>query len=259
MYRERISETKRKSKWKKLCRPVSYTLAGKHVYEILECAVCHAQKINTSFCLVINNQPSPDSGDFVARKFQCKVTRPFFFPSEYKLKKRSGLATRDYTESWADFGDTLLSLVDRAFLDLPDNAREALALERFLSQLIPLQISFSVRQRKTKCVREAVCATLEAESHLIAHHSNNHQKQHNELLREDQPPATIATDTHLQQLERMAETLKDIQLKIINCETIPSAIRESQPKLKPHHTIVCQKCQQMGHYARGCASNRQKR
>ena len=42
---------------------------------------------------------------------------------------------RQSTESWADFGDTLLSLMDRAFLDLPDNAREALALERFLNRL----------------------------------------------------------------------------------------------------------------------------
>ena len=166
---------------------------------------------------------------------------------------------RQSTESWADFGDTLLSLVDRAFPDLPDNAREALALERFLSQLNPLQISFAVRQRKTKCVREAVSATLEAESHLITYYSNNHQKQHNKLLREDKSPETIAIDTHLQQLEKMAKTLKDIQLRIGNCEITPSAIRESQPKVTSHHTIVCRKCKQMGHYARGCASNRQKR
>ena len=55
----------------------------------------HTQRINTSFRLVITNQQSPDSGDFVARKFLCKVTRPFSFPSKYKRRK-SGLATRDY-------------------------------------------------------------------------------------------------------------------------------------------------------------------
>ena len=81
---------KGKSKWKKLCRPVSYSLAGARAYEVVE---CHAQRINTSFRLVITNQQSPDSGDFVARKFQCKVTRPFFFPSEYKRRKIC-LATR---------------------------------------------------------------------------------------------------------------------------------------------------------------------
>ena len=125
------------------------------------------------------------------------------------------------TESWTDFGDTMLSLVDWAFLDLPDNAKEALALDRFLSHLNSLQTSFTMRQCKTRCVREAVYATLDAESHLIAHHSDNHQKQHNELLCKDKPPATIATDPHFQQLERMVETLKDIQLKIANCEITP--------------------------------------
>ena len=42
----------------------------------------YAQKINTSFHLITTNQQSPDSGDFVVRKFLCKVTRPlFFFPN----------------------------------------------------------------------------------------------------------------------------------------------------------------------------------
>ena len=136
---------------------------------------------------------------------------------------------RQRTESWEDFGDTLLPLVYRAFPDLPDNTREVLALERFLSQLNLLQIPFAMRQLKTKCFREAVSATLEVESHLIAHRSNNQQKQHNDL-REDKSLATIANDTHLQHLERMAKTLKDIQLNIANCVITPSAIRESQSK-----------------------------
>ena len=93
----------------------------------------------------------------------------------YKVEFRS--RERKSTESWADFGDALLSLVDRAFPDLPDNAREALALDRFLSQLNPLQILFAVRQCKPKCVREAVCATLEAESCLIAYQCGMSRKK----------------------------------------------------------------------------------
>ena len=37
----------------------------------------HTQRINTSFHLVTTNHQFPDSEDFVARKFECKVTRPF--------------------------------------------------------------------------------------------------------------------------------------------------------------------------------------
>ena len=145
----------------------------------------------------------------VAYQYFSHETRNLYMLSKAALRKRFEPTSnresykvefqnreRQSTESWADFGDTLFSLVNQAFPDLPDNARKALALEQFLSQLNPLQISFALRQRKTKCVREAVCATLEVESYLITHHSNNHQKQHNELPREDKPPATIATDTH---------------------------------------------------------------
>ena len=110
-----------------------------------------------------------------------------------------------------------------------------------------------------RCVREAVCATLKVKSYLIAYHHGNHRKQHNELLHEDKPPTTIATDTHFQQLEEMAETLKNIQLKIANCEATPNTTQEIQPKVTTPRTIVCWKCKQRGHYARGCTSNRQKR
>ena len=47
----------------------------------------HTQRINTSFRLVITNQQSPDSGDFVARKFLCKVTRPFSSHPNIKEEK----------------------------------------------------------------------------------------------------------------------------------------------------------------------------
>ena len=44
--------------------------------------LCHAQRINTSFHLVTTNQQSPDFGDFVARKFQCKLGyQTLFFPA----------------------------------------------------------------------------------------------------------------------------------------------------------------------------------
>ena len=39
-----MSETKGKSKWKKLCRPVSYTLAGARVHEVVEFAVTSRTK-----------------------------------------------------------------------------------------------------------------------------------------------------------------------------------------------------------------------
>ena len=177
----------------------------------------------------------------------------------YKMEFRS--PKRKETESWADFGDTLLLLVDRAFPDLSDDAREALALDRFMSQLNPQQVSLAVKQRKPKCVREAVDAALEVESYLIAWHRYDREKQHNEAVREDRIFTTVASSTHLQQLERIVETLKDIQLRLMNCETTQKTTQQSQSRDTSHqsHTVICRKCKQMGHYARGCAFKWQKR
>ena len=60
----------------------SYLYFSRHVFMKLSSLLLrHAQRINTSFCLVITNQQSPDFGDFVERKFQCKATRPFSHPN----------------------------------------------------------------------------------------------------------------------------------------------------------------------------------
>ena len=189
----------------------------------------------------------------------CERFKPTSNREFYKMEFRS--RERKQTESWADFGDTLLLLVDRAFPDLSDDAREALALDRFMSQLNPQQVSLAVKQRKPKCVREAVDAALEVQSYLIAWHRYDREKQHNEAVREDRISTTVASSTHLQQLERIVETLKDIQLRLMNCETTQKTTQQSQFRDTSHqsHTVICRKCKQMGHYARGCAFKWQKR
>ena len=72
------------------------------------------------------------------------------------------------TESWGDFGDKLLRLVDKAFPNLQFEGKEQLALSHYLSQLEPMQVSFGVKQRQPKTVHEAVSSTLELESYLTA-------------------------------------------------------------------------------------------
>jgi len=70
------------------------------------------------------------------------------------------------TESWADFADDLLVLVDKAFLELQVEVKEQLALSRFFDQLESPQISFAVKQCKPTNVREAVSTTIELELYL---------------------------------------------------------------------------------------------
>ena len=69
-------------------------------------------------------------------------------------------------ESWGDFGDELLQLVDKAFPALQSEAKEQLALSRYLDQLTPMEVSFGVKQRRPTTVNEAVSSTIELESYL---------------------------------------------------------------------------------------------
>ena len=60
------------------------------------------------------------------------------------------------TEGWADFGDDLRVLADRAYPDLQEDTRERLSLNRYLDQLTDPQIAFGVRQTFPGTVDKAV-------------------------------------------------------------------------------------------------------
>ena len=83
VHRERIRETKRKSKSKKLCRPVTCTLAG---------ACAHEVRISSSLRLNTNNQQSPVSEDFIAKHSNIRLADSF---SHFKIKEKSSLAMQD--------------------------------------------------------------------------------------------------------------------------------------------------------------------
>ena len=74
--------------------------------------------------------------------------------------------TKHDNESWADFGDVLLALVDKAFPDLQTEVREIIALDKYLKQLLDPQVSLAIRQQHPKTVVEAVLATIELETYV---------------------------------------------------------------------------------------------
>jgi len=68
------------------------------------------------------------------------------------------------TETWPEFGEDLMTLVDKAYPSLDYAARQQQALQRYLSQLKNEQVAFNVKQRKPKSIEAAVSTTLECES-----------------------------------------------------------------------------------------------
>jgi len=98
-----------------------------------------------------------------------KALRERFEPDSKRMLYKAEFDTRKKrtSETWADFGDDLRRLTDKAFPKLQLVAREEIALSRYLDQLEPPQISFgAVKQRRPKNLSEAVSSTIELQSYL---------------------------------------------------------------------------------------------
>jgi len=110
-------------------------------------------------------QRLPSDADYKSAK---KALQERFEPSCRKERYQAQFQARrkKKDEGWADLADGLRNLVDKAYPELEDEAKEQLALNHFLSQIENPHVAFSVRQKRPKTVDEAVSATLEMESYL---------------------------------------------------------------------------------------------
>ena len=163
------------------------------------------------------------------------------------------------TESWGDFGDELLQLVDKAFPSLQPEAKEQLALSRYLGQLAPAEVAFGVKQRRPATVNEAVSSTIELESYLSKTLPKNNSVSH-VTDEEDQVVGSVQSvqEGLLKTMQKLVERVEKLEM------TVPAQHRGFNPQpprrgrgapWNPSGPIVCRRCLQPGHYARGCAAN----
>ena len=74
---------------------------------------------------------------------ECSTKRMRSLRSDENRKKKK-------LKSWANFGDDLCRLADKVFPGLQVEARQELALSRYLDQLYPSQILFAVKKRRPR-------------------------------------------------------------------------------------------------------------
>lgn len=195
----------------------------------------------------------------LTRRFEPESKRQLYLAElQTKRKKR--------TESWADFADDLKTLVDKAYPDLDSLATEQLALTQYLGQLTNPQVAFSVKQQRPRTINEAVTATLEMEAYLVpgtgaAVAATNLQEDTQttgavQMLARDPP----------EWLKQITERLDKLELDLQRRQpgTRPAARRRSQGRHSEERgdargPVICWRCHQEGHFARGCAEPRASR
>ena len=191
-----------------------------------------------------------------------KALQERFEPESKKELYRAELqtCTKKRNEDWAVFGDDLKLLVDRAYSDLPDEARERFALNQYLTQLDNVQVAFGARQAKPKTVDEAVRLTLEMESYLQPARPNRITPTVPSDHDSDVVGAAstqLRDDPLLQILERMGRletklrSVRQSQRMGPGSEQGSNSGRKQRSRERP---LTCWNCGGEGHLARDCPS-----
>ena len=186
--------------------------------------------------------------------------------------------TKQRTEGWPEFAEDIRLLVDKAYPDLQDAAKEQLALTHFLGQLSNPQVAFSVKQSRPKNLDEAVTATLEMESYLVPCTSGGKGVAQVDVreLPADTPTedlAIAATGSGPNQSGELLRTMTKLLQRVENLEMRLVSMNESEDHQQQHHVprttsstsfrgsqrkpVICRRCRQERNFY-GCASSRRK-
>ena len=176
----------------------------------------------------------PAKKDVYAAEFQCR--------------------RKDKAEGWGDFADSLKTLVEKAFPNLEPAAKETLALNHYLTQIDNQQVAFGVKQRRPASLVEAVSYTIEMESYLqrpakLAPVTTEEPPLVN-TIQNQQGVMVKALEEVTQRLQKLEATMQD--LSQAQTKRSPSQNR-GQRNRNQDQPVVCHRCKQEGHYARGCA------
>ena len=203
-----------------------------------------SQSDESRFCLHLN---SPTG--LIQKESKCSL-----YAAEFRKRYKVPL------EEWATFAEDLKLLADKTWLDLDATTRERLTVDCFFGQISEPKLAFSIRQKEPVTIDTTVTATLELQSHLNL--ANAGLQTANLLI-----TAVMQRDHTAQLLEQLVSCMEKQQTELSTQYYLfptgpptqpPSGRSHYQPRQRPPQLqmrgpVVCYRCGQEGHYARGCA------
>ena len=184
-----------------------------------------------------------------------KALQERFEPSSQKERYQAQFQTRRKRkeEGWADFAEDLRMLVDKAYPDFQDNAKEQLALNHFIAQIDNTQVAFSVKQKRPRNMDEVVSATLEMELYLTTKTVGLVESRPSEEDMGQQIVGAItSTNDMVSQLLSRVQKLEEKVATPISWS--PQQFNSFGPvqrtERRRFNEIVCWNCRKRGHIAR---------
>ena len=204
-----------------------------------------------------------DCVEALRERFDPRSKRELYLAELLGRKKRRG-------EDWATFAEDLKTLVDKAYPELQDDAREQLALTHYLGQLEQQQLAFSVKQRRPKSVDEAVSTTLEMESYLVPKGGRVAQVTEDPTPAEPVAVVRDRQDAVMTLLQQVVQRMDQLEARVAAMQVEP---RSPQPSAEPRDhqwtgqgpsqrgprergPVICHRCKKEGHLAKGCVAPR---
>ena len=157
------------------------------------------------------------------------------------------------TESWADLADNLKKLASKAYPDLAREGTDQLALTHYLMSLTDIQTALHVKQRSPGTLEEAVSFTLQVEASMATARIAS-MGVANCTTQEENSQQLVPDSSQNDKLLALVQKLDQRQGTFENRLPSTRPPRGPRPPRRQPTEVVCFKCKQVGHYARGCAS-----